>query len=540
MRRTTCIVLALLCLASTANAKVIWKYDDGPDDLGSLAGTKMHPQFGHPGFVAGEAFGVLFRPKPSDYPIEISSVELIMAASAAAKSPMDVKINAAIEIWNDASDASAPTSTKPLWSVTTQDFFNPLTGKPGTPIQGNTVMVYEFTGTKPGDKPPAITKGNIRIIVRILSKSQDLSTYWGKTDCAMVSIAGIDIGCGCQELAMLADTQTTPKTQLMHIVWPLGTCSGGKQWRFVEDLNNGIFQMKGDFRLRMGVKGTGGGTTADAGSTDAGGTDAGGTADTGVADTGPADTGPADTGPADTGPPPKPVISLVTPAVVSADKPTEIEVIGENFQTGAVVKVGASKTSVTKVTPLKITTMVLPGLTPGEYAVVVENPNGQVGFKDKAVEVKAAPTADVAIDAGIDAGTVNRGQLALDLVDPRCVSSKATTEVTIFGGGFAEGITLQAGGKKLVGIEVLSPTKLTAVVPSGLAFGKQGLVAELGGASDTLADALEVDCAPTGVKDSGCSAAPSPHQGGGMLLLLLITALVAVLRRVTTPRQTQL
>ncbi len=542
---TACFVVATCLLVSTASAKVIWKYDDGPEDLGALAGSKMHPQYGHPGFVQGEAFGVLFRPKTDQYPVEIVSVELVMAAATSVLDPTSVTMNASIEIWNDTSDASSPSSTKPVWTIGTADFFNPVTAKPGTPIQGNTVMIYEFSGAKPGDKPPVITSGNIRVVVRINSPATDLSAYWGKTDCAKLSIGGFDVGCGCQKLAALTDTATTPKTQLMHIVWPLGTCSGNKEWKFVEDLNNGLIQMKGDFRLRMGVKGT---TTTpmpdagstDAGSTDAGSTDVGTTPDTGSAvDSGAtADVGMPDLPPQDTAvaPPPKPVISVVTPPSIPSDKPSEIEIIGENFEAGAVVKVGGTKTSVTSITPNKIVTTVLPGLSVGKHAVVVENPNGQVGFKDQAIEIKAAPAPDVAVDVGADAGNIGVGELKLDLVDPRCVSSAATTQVTVFGSGFAEGITLQAGGRPLVDVTILKSTKLTAVVPAGLAAGKQPMIAELNGGTATLADAIEVNCnPPSGPVDSGCSATPTRRGASsvGMLLaaMLMLAGLVVVRRR---------
>ncbi len=520
----TLTVLCAVLGSATVQAKEIWKYDDGPDDLGSLAGSKMHPQYAHPGFVNGEAFGVLFRPKKEQYPVEIVSVELVMAAASSAPDPTKKTLNAVIEFWNDTSDASAPTSTKPVWSVNTADFFNPTTGKPGTPIQGNTVMIYEFTSTKPGDKPPLIKEGNIRVVVRITSNATDLSSYWGKTDCLKTSIGGIDVGCGCQELAALTDTATTPKTQLMHIVWPLGTCSGSKQWRFVEDINNGLIQMKGDFRLRLGVKGTGGGGTTDAGST---GGDAG-TTDSGASDTGVADTGVTDTGPADTGPAPvlKPIVDVVTPSKVSGDKPTEIEIIGEHFQTGAVVKVGAAKTSVTAVKPNKIVATVLPGISAGTYPLIVENPDGQVGFKDNAITVEAAP---VEVDAGVDSGPVTGpGELTIDMVDPKCVDSARDTAITIFGTGFAEGITLQAGGKELLAVQVKSASKITALVPKGLPAGEHSLIAAIGTKQTALANAIQVDCG-AGSGDSGCTAAPAPGaplSGLGGLLLLLVGALL--------------
>ncbi|HAN32195.1 MAG TPA: hypothetical protein DCQ06_11405 [Myxococcales bacterium] len=509
------ITIITLVAASHAAAQEVWKYDDGPDDLGSLAGTKMHPQFGHPGFIQGEAWGVLFRPEKEKFPIEILGVELVMAAPTTVADATAQKMNAVIEFWNDDSDAANPSSSKPLWSVNTSDFFNPVTGKPGTPIQGNTVMKYEFSSSKPGDKPPVITQGNIRVMIRVSSQAKDLSTYWGKTDCMKQQIAGIDVGCGCQDLAALTDSATTVKTQLMHIVWPLGQCSGSKAWRFVEEINSGLVQMKGDFRLRLVVKSNGGG----GGTTDAGGssgTDSGSTSDTGVA----LDAGPA--------PSAKPVIDLINPSAVPSDKPTEIEIIGDNFVSGAVVKVGAAKTSVMSVTATKIVTTVLPGITPGTYPVVVENPDGQVGFKDAAVTVTAA----VEPDAGpVDAGTVTPvDPLTIDMVDPRCVESARDTSITVFGSGFAQGISLQVGGKELLAIQVQSSSKLTALVPKGLPTGEHSLIATLNGKQVAMANGIEVDCGSKGV-DSGCSASGKPDQRALWLMAVMFGGLLLRRRR---------
>ena len=127
------------------------------------------------------------------------------------------------------------------------------------------------------------------------------------------------------------------------------------------------------------------------------------------------------------------------------------------------------------VTANKIVATVLPGITPGTYPVVVENPDGQVGFKDGAITVEAAPEPDAGpVDSGpVDAGPVApRDPLTLDMVDPRCVDSARDNAVTIFGSGFADGIELQAGGKELIAVQVKSSSKLTALLPKGLPQGE--------------------------------------------------------------------
>ena len=534
MKSAAKLVFALLfavglCTASVASAEEVWKYDDGPEDLGQLQGAKMHPQYAHPGFVAQEAWGAIFRPKETDYPVTIKAVDLVMAAASSASDPAKMTVNATIEFYNSKEDGPDPKS-KPIWTVSTHDFFNPVTAKPGTPIQGNTVMKFEFSSSKPGDKPPVITSGNIWVIIRVTSNATDTSVYWGKLDCAKISLGGQELGCGCQDLAALTDTATTPKTQIMNIIWPLGACSGSKAWKYVEDINNGTIQMKGDFRVRLRVDGGGGsssgsssGGTSDGGSSSGTNTDAGTTVDTTPAPT-------------------KPVVNLVTPSQGSPDAITAITIIGSGFEAGATVTIGTKKASVDSVSPTQIKANVLPGLSPGAYPVLVENTNGQVGFKDPGFTV----TKPVDVDAGTtaDAGS---GPLKVDEIVPSSVDCTEDTEVTIYGSGFTPGMTATVDGTALLAVNVdAGGHKAQALVPKGLDAGTHSLIVKVGDTSAAKAKALSVQCGDIDASDTasvgaapviingksgGCVAAPSPVDTSAMWLLALCAALAVAMRR---------
>ena len=191
-------------------------------------------------------------------------------------------------------------------------------------------------------------------------------------------------------------------------------------------------------------------------------------------------------------------------------------------------------------TASKIVATLKPTLTAGTYPVVVENPNGQVGYKDAAFTVTAKPAPDVAVDAapvdaGVDSGPTDPGPLAIDLVDPKCISATLDTQVTIFGTGFVDGMGFELGGQALVAVNVETSSKATALAPKGMPVGFASLVATRSGKSASLANAVEVGCgtAPA-ARDAGCSAsasASSPSSLAGLLVAALAAMLLAWRRR---------
>ena len=533
-RAVACLAaaLSLVLFAPSAFAeKVIWQYDDLPGEMTTLAdGLKKHPVSAHPGFVKGEAFGQIYKPKASDYPVKILSVELVMAAAEKATAPFP-EVPIAIEIYNDQAINAAPDGA-PVFTINSADFFNAAAGKPGMNVVGNTGMIFEFDWTKPENHPPEITSGNIRVVIRVLSDAGDTGEYWepgcstsglGLCQCAKQDFGmGLEL-CGCQQLAAISDSATTAKANVLHIVYPVGTCSGTKKWVWLEDVAKEGKQMKGDFVLRIGVDGVAGGVVDP---------DAGSQADT---------SDQADVPELDTAPAAKPVVLFVSPAAIEEGKLDELEVVGENFLAGAKVSIGAVELPVASVTASKITATIKPTLTPGVYPVVVENPNGQVGYKDAAFTVTAKLAPDVSEDAAPvdanDGAALDPGPLTLDLVKPDCVSATLDTQVTIFGTGFVDGMTFELGGQALIAVNVETASKATALAPKGMALGPASLVATRNGKSASLANAVQVGCsAPAAPRDAGCSASPSAPSSAGSsagsssLVGLLVAALAAMLR----------
>lgn len=539
-RRATTVVVAAACLLLSTSAfaeKTIWHYDQLDPDMNVLAnGLKQHPLSAHPGFVKGEAFGLLFKPKPEDYPVKILSVEFVMA------SPPNVSTNPSIpvviEVWNDDSVLPAPSSDKPIWSVTTADFANgPQIGQD---VVGNNGMIYEFDWSDPENHPPEITQGNIRIMIRFQNDGQNLQTEWGNIGCIKENIPGLgEIGCGCQKLAPLTDNETTVGVNLMHIWLQQGSVgsiscdlSGPPTWRFVEQVANDGLNMKGDFILRMGVEGVGNvGPGPDAGG---GGSDAGSTADAGG-------------GVADAGPPAKPVIDSVTPASAPNNETTEIKIFGTGFADGVKVKLGTESLPVDIATPTEIRAIVFAGVSPGTYAIKVENPDGQVGFLDAAFEVTEPAEEDAGGEpdaAPVDAGTPDMGPTgpSLDVVSvsPSCATPGEETEVRVYGEGFDDTTVFKLGGAQLVGVTIESNGAVAVgLLPPGLETGTHSLVVERGTTSKVLANAIEVGVCGAGVStngaSSGCTVASA--SGGAGRGVGVVVALMALLGAVALRRR---
>lgn len=534
--------VALACtataLATPAFAeKVIWHYDSLPSVMDDLAtGMKQHPMYAHPGFVKGEAWGVLFKPKPEDYPVKILTVEFVMAQ---AEGTQPQKGDFAIEFYNDDGVGPAPKGA-PIWSVTTKDFA--AGGNIGQPVVGNTGMVYQFDWTKPENHPPLIDKGNIYLVIRYLAESASLETMWGKLECTKVSLgAGLDL-CGCQPLAALTEQKATIKgVNLMNIVWPVGTCAGAKQWKFVEQVSTTNLDMKGNFILRMGVDGTAP-LNPDAGST-------GG--DTSTADAGSSTPDAGSTVKDTLVPVQPPEITGITPASGAVDKPVSVDIYGKNFQKGLIAKLGteAIKVQDETVTPTAFSAVVV-GVPVGTYDLVVKNPDGQVAFKTAAYTVKPAEAPDAAVDVQADVQetvaapevtavpevapeATSAGPFTLENVAPSCVENRQDAQLVVYGTGFVKGMQLKVGTTPLVAVDVVSTGKATGLLPKDVAAGTYSLFGTLpSGEQKALANAVRVavNCSPAVVgsnSSGGCAATPRGHPWAAALASLAMALLVA-------------
>lgn len=505
----TCGALVALVLPAAAWAETtIWHYDQLPADMNDVAtGLKQHPMHAHPGFVKGEAWGQVYKPKPEDYPVKINSVEFVMTQPPNVSGVQSG--NFSIEIYNSASAGPDPQSN-PVFSVTTQDFANG--GQIGQPVQGNTGMIYQFDYSKPENHPPEITSGNIFVVLRYLDDTADMSAEWGKTECMKIDLGPGLAACGCQKLAALTDDATTNGANLMHIVWPVGTCSGNKAWKFVEQISTATLQMKGDFILRLGVD-TAGSSGGGGGTTDAGST---ANPDASIVAT-------------------KLEVSSVTPSASAADKVVKVDVYGKGFAKGLTAKLGANDIAVdaATVTPVSFSATV-GGLAAGDYDLIVKNPNGEVAFLTKAFTVKAASAG---VDAGgSDTGAVSGAPFELGTVTPACIPAGTDSQITVMGNGFVAGMTMTLGGVELLAIDVQSPYKAVALAPKGIAAGQQSLIAKVpGGQTKALANAVTVGaCGPVGPSSSsGCSSTPAGEApAGAWAILAALVAALAWRRRV--------
>lgn len=549
--RATSIIAAIAILTSTSLASAeyaTWKYDDWQGTIEENAdGKSKHPHTAYPGFVAGEAYGQIYRPLPGDYPIKLLNVKLVVA-SPNVTPPGTAGID--IEIWNDTSLVATPNVGAPVFKISSSEFWNPQTQKDNMPLTGNTAMVYQFDYKDPKGAPPKITQGNVRLMIRFTSPAVDAQDWWNEIGCIKQEVVGITLGCGCQKVAPLTDTTTTPKSNLMHIIAPLGECSGGKKWMWIEDVAKEGKTMKGDFILRMEVETSGGGTAIiDAGSADVVTTDGGG------ADAGPA---PADAGKVDTTQPPKqnPEIDLVTPKEIEEGKVTPVEILGKHFEAGATVKVGKYKCQVAKVSESKIEATVLSDVPAGIYAIIVENPSGGIGFKDDALKVVAKVEEDAGPpdtgpeDAGpVDAGTAAKPEI--EVITPNHGPGDEDVEINIVGKNFEDGAVVKVGSAKLLVVSVkatsivarvlkpMNPGIYTVLVenPSGqVGFKENGYTVD----EPTPLDAGPQDSGPVTVPvqgqpaDSGCTAGGTGH-GAALVLVLLALGAVFSRRRQVVP-----
>ncbi|TNF28091.1 MAG: hypothetical protein EP329_18445, partial [Deltaproteobacteria bacterium] len=249
MKRLALVSLAALTFALTSFTAArpagavphVYKHDQFPEDftaaLAQINGSAVAVQ---PGFVQGEAFGQIFRPSPSAYPLQITGFDLILAAP-----PLNPSLtaNAQIEVYNTDSTGPDP-GTQPLFVASTGGIFNPSTQELGLPLQGGVGYTITFDLEDPENHPPLIFGGNIFLVIRFTdAPTETTSNAWGDIQCIYWPDLG---GCGCQAVATIQDQVTTPYANVMHAVTPLGMCSGSTTWMWAEGAG-----VSGDFVMRL-------------------------------------------------------------------------------------------------------------------------------------------------------------------------------------------------------------------------------------------------------------------------------------------------
>jgi hypothetical protein len=230
-----------LSLTPTASAVPhVYKHDQFPSDftaaLAQMNGMSLATQ---PGFVSGEAFGQIFRPSPDAYPLQITGFDLILAA---APSNPDLLVNAQIEVYNTTATGPDPQS-QPVFVASTGDIWNSAAQDFGLPLQGGIGYTITFDLDDPENHPPLIFSGNLFLVIRFTDPpSETTSSAWPVLECIYLP----PYLCGCQGVGTIQDPVTTPFANVMHVVTPLGTCSGNKTWMWAEDAD-----VTGDFVMRL-------------------------------------------------------------------------------------------------------------------------------------------------------------------------------------------------------------------------------------------------------------------------------------------------
>ncbi|MBT9554447.1 MAG: IPT/TIG domain-containing protein [Myxococcales bacterium] len=237
---------------ATAQTPKVLKHDKFAEDIyEAVQGINGNVQQVEPGFVEGEGFGVLFRPSEDDYPFNIDGVDMMFAGPAG--NP-NLGTSVYIEIYLNAGAGPAPANPTPDFVIDSDEFY--YNGDFGVPIKGNQAYSFQFDPSDPDGAPPAVTEGTVLVVVRYKKKATDLSTEWDTFQCMIVN--ELNLGCGCQPAAMILDGTPTTKSltmasNVMHIIWPVGTCTGNKQWKFFENVDFGTKTLNGDVILRMRI-----------------------------------------------------------------------------------------------------------------------------------------------------------------------------------------------------------------------------------------------------------------------------------------------
>ncbi|MCB9726945.1 MAG: IPT/TIG domain-containing protein [Deltaproteobacteria bacterium] len=254
------VVALIACLgtglaAEASAATKLYKYDQYPDGIDSAAtaiGSALARTVS--GYAQGEAFGVIYAPSVSDYPITIESLDLVVPGVCVEGNINPYKTPATIEMWFGDAPGPAPPKTEPDWSIDTTDLLVDAGAgsTAGTYLTPNTALHITFDPDDPGGHPPQVFSGRIWVALRFPLEAKDYSTEWEACQAPGSTISGSCKAplnaCGCQPVGTLHDGAITPQVNILNHT--AGGCTGGGvQWSYMETLG-----FKGDLVMRLGVK----------------------------------------------------------------------------------------------------------------------------------------------------------------------------------------------------------------------------------------------------------------------------------------------
>ena len=166
---------------------------------------------------------------------------------------------------------------------------------------------------------------------------------------------------------------------------------------------------------------------------------------------------------------PPPTLTRVEPNNDVVTGGATVQIIGKDFQAGAIVTIGGNAASdVIFVSPTDLTIVVPVGVA-GSADVVVTNPDGKS-------------------DTLADGFTYTEPPPTLTRLEPDNDMVVGGATVKIIGENFQDGAIVTIGGNAASNVVFVSPTDLTIVVPVGVAGSADVVVTNPDGKSDTLAD----------------------------------------------------
>ncbi|MEC9072814.1 MAG: IPT/TIG domain-containing protein, partial [Myxococcota bacterium] len=530
----------------------VYQHDEYSSDLSTAneqtAGANLASQ---PGFTKSEAIGQIYTPESWEYPIQLTGLEVLLAATTADDA---AKVPAAIEVWVGDSNDAAPEAANPIWTLDIAEA--QVAGPPSagvTALTANTAFIVEFSQDNEGGAPPPINAGKIWVMLRYEAPGQkgiDL------LEASQSYLCGAGQGCGCQTVAPLHDPHTTPGVNVARIISPIAVATGNctqeaTDWYHFEDLG-----VTGDVILRVraqvsdlpdctascagkecGDDGCGGSCGGcDIGLVCSGGQCVDGGCTPACASKECGDDGCG--GVCGTCPQAAPVCGSSGLCEADCAPSCEDKECGDD---------GCG--DVCGTCPLAAPSCE-EGLCVADCVPDCEDKEcGDDGCGDVCgVCPEAAPVCEAGLcapEATVDAGAtepedafgpedgglsddVGPGELVVTGVSPSWGYADETTTVSITGDGFVEGLTVRVGPEKMGILEVIGDSLVDALVPEGLEPGSYDVIVALPDETTaTLPEGFEIRpreaTAPGAPADDGCSAG----DPGGLALALALFLLWA-------------
>ena len=521
---TALLAVLLVSLFASAEVPVVYKHDQFSDNIQTaaqeLSGIPLATQ---PGFVKGEAYGQIYRPSANAYPVKITAVDVVVAGPP--NSADGGSSHADIEIWFLDGDGPSPTKDTPDFSLSTQDVFDPIGGDFGMPLKGNTAVTFEFDWDDGEGHPPLLTEGNFIVAIRFHGQAQDLQAEWGTFQCSQMPTLGM---CGCQSVGTIHDQASTPKANVMHIIYPPGNCDGSpNKWVHFEDIG-----VTGDVILRARALANEGVCYPDCNAHECGddgcggscGQCAGGTVCNGGTcceqqcegvECGSDGCG-GDCGTCAAGFQCNQGVCEDSGCVPQCDG----KECGDNGCEGTCGECQADEACVQ-------------GKCEGRGPCQTECDGLQCGDDGCGGVCGVCAEGENCVQGKCEGGAVNPGNISITIISPSYGFDDKDTEIAITGTGFAVGATAKLGGTSLTAVQQVSPTLITATVPAGMSPGfYMALVVNPDGATASLLNAFEIRNAEIEGENApgGCSTSTT-HGLAGTLLLALMLAAALVRRR---------